>query len=230
MPRGAKGKLKVAKESAAEQTPDPKSYLDSIVSTLTVPIPLVIALGWAAYSLATKPGPQEVPEVSIAGTKIPFPLAAVMVMVLNGFLLIHVGRMTWRLRKLLGEKETEKKTARVLLEHAGMLNPFAGYEQWPGLIAWVVNVTPKIAVGFLIGFYAMFVLSIGDSGAQFWGTWFLLVALVATLIHTVGVATSMLGIMWLAFDLRGFLFCIPYLLGLLAGVCVGFVVQGALST
>lgn len=220
----------MAKESTTEQMPDAKSYLDSIVSTLQIPIPLVIALGWAAYSLATKTGQQEVPEVSIAGTKFPFPLAAVMVMALNGLLLIHVGRMTWRLRKLLGEKDTEERTARVLLDHPGILNPFAGHEPCPGAIGWVVNATPKIAVGALIGFYALFVLSIGDSGGQFWGIWFTPISFVAVLMHTVGVATSMLGILWLTLDLRGFLFCIPYVLGLLAGMCVGYFVQVALST
>jgi hypothetical protein len=229
-----KGARTVTTDPTAAQTAEAKSYLDSIVVTLTIPIPLLMALGLAAYSLATKTTPREMPTVPISGTQVPFPLAAVMVMILNSLLLIHVARMTALLSGLLRKEATTESTANVLLYHAGMLNPFAGpasfrYGQ-PGIIGWTISLMPKIAVGALIGFYALFLVTIGDFGPQIWGHWLLPVIALATLMHTIGIATSMLQILWLNMDLRGFISCIPYLLGFAAGMTVGYLVDTAIGT
>jgi len=224
----------VAGKSGAEQTADAKSYLDSIVATLSIPIPLLIALGLAAHSLATKAAPHEVPTVTIASVKVPFPLAAVMVMILNSVLLMHVARMTYLLSKLLNKAETKDATANVLLHHAGMLNPFAAPASfqfgWPGILEWAVGLMPKIAVGALLGFYAMFLVTIGDFGPQMWGSWFLGIVAFAALMHTIGFASSMLTILYLNLDLRGRVSCIPYALGLAAGATTGYFTDVAVGT
>ena len=224
----------MAGKSAAEQTADAKSYLDSIVATLSIPIPLRIALGLAAHSLATKAAPDEVPTVTIASVKVPFPLAAVMVMILNSVLLMHVARMTSLLSRLLNKEETKDATANLLLRHGGMLNPFARPASfrfsWPGILEWVAGLMPKIAVGALLGFYAMFLVTIGDFGLQMWGNWFLGIVAFAALMHTIGVAASTVTILLLNLELRGWVSCIPYALGLAAGATAGYFTDVAIGT
>ncbi|MBW8910022.1 hypothetical protein AB6802_08730 [Mesorhizobium sp. RCC_202] len=222
---------KTARDEAAA---DAKACLDSAVSTLTLPVPLLMGIGFAAYSLATKPTPSEEAKVSLAGVDVPLAIAVVFVMSLNGLFLLHIARMVSLLHAAWLQNSTRAAVAKVLLHQPDMLNPFAGAASFrngfPGPIPWLLGLVPKLAAGALIGLCVMFLVSVGDHWPAAGGTWFTIAVLFAVAVHALGVAGMIFTLPWLVVDLSGWKSLVPLTLGLALGMLAAWRFDIAIGT
>ncbi|TPJ73622.1 hypothetical protein [Mesorhizobium sp. B2-6-2] len=210
-----------AKALNDEVAADAKAYLDSAVSTLTVPVPLLMGIGFAAYSLATKPTPSEDAKISVAGVDVPLAIAVVLVMSLNGLSLLHIARMVSLLHAAWRQESTREVVANVLLHQPNMMNPFAGAASFrngvPGPLSWLLSLVPKLAAGALIGVCAIFLVSLGNHWPAAAGMWFTIAVLFAITMHAAGMAGVILTLPQLIIDLCGWKSLVPLIVGLAVG-------------
>jgi len=200
-----------------------KAHLDALVSTLSIPVPLLLGLAVATRSV----GAGVASEVSFQGVKLPLAVGSMMILAFNGLMLLHVARLTASLSADWRHSERAKRVSYTISRHSGLLNPFFRLKPFDEFDR-VLLIIPQLSVGMLLGFHLLFILTPPDVQVVF-GGYLNPVAIVVSLLHLGGNFLATFAIVGLAHAMHGWTASMLIIVGYVVGMFLSYQMMNALG-